>query len=106
MQSTFIEVAILVLAGICAGNAAGLAIKEYSLGAIKDTLAGAIGGAAGYFLLAFIPPTVDAGANPVPDTSLANHMVTLALVGVAAGGVLTLVLGFVMGGVARSRSGL
>ena len=46
MQSMFIEVAILVLAGIFAGNAAGLAIKEYSLGAIKNTLAGAVGGAA------------------------------------------------------------
>jgi len=61
MQSTFIGVVVLVLTGIFAGNAAGLAIKEYSLGAIENTLAGAIGGAAGYFLLAFIPPTVDAG---------------------------------------------
>jgi len=49
---------------------------------------------------------VDAGGNPVIDSSLVNHMVTLALVGVAAGGVLTLVLGFVMGEVARSHSGL
>ena len=106
MQSTFTEVVVLVLAGIFAGNAVGLAIKEYSLGAIKNTLAGAIGRAASYFLLAFIPPTVDAGGNPVIDSSLVNHMVTLALVGVAAGGVLTLVLGFVMGEVARSRSGL
>jgi len=106
MQSTFIGVVVLVLAGIFAGNAAGLAIKEYSLGAIKNTLAGAIGGAAGYFLLAFIPPMVDAGGNPVPDTSLVNHMFILALAGIAAGGVLTLVLGFVMGEVARSRSGL
>ena len=105
MQSTFIAVIVLVLAGIFAGNAAGLAIKEYNLGAIKNTLAGAVGGAAGYFLLAFIPPTVDAGGNPVPDTSLVNHMFLL-LAGIGAGGVLTLVLGFVMGEVARSRSGL
>jgi hypothetical protein len=33
-------------------------------------------------------------------------MFILALAGIAAGGVLTLVLGFVMGEVARSRSGL
>jgi hypothetical protein len=104
MQSTFIGTAVLVLAGIFAGNAVGLAIKEYNLGTIKNTLAGAIGGAAGYFLQVFIPPTVDAGGNPVMDNSLVNQMVTLALVGVAAGGVLTLVLGFVMGEVARSRS--
>jgi uncharacterized membrane protein YeaQ/YmgE (transglycosylase-associated protein family) len=55
MQSTFIAVIVLVLAGIFGGNAAGLAIKEYNLGAIKNTFAGAVGGAAGYFLLAFIP---------------------------------------------------
>jgi len=103
MQSTFIGVAVLVLAGILAGNAVGLAIKEYNLGTINNTLAGAIGGAAGYFLQVFIPP-VDAGGNPVMDNSLVNQMVTLALVGVAAGGVLTLVLGFVMGEVAISRS--
>ena len=60
MPSAFTDVVVLVLAGIFGGNAAGLAIKEYSLGAIKNTFAGAIGGAAGYFLLAFIPPTVDA----------------------------------------------
>lgn len=104
MQSTFIGVVVLVLAGIFAGNAVGLAIKEYSLGTIKNTLAGGIGGAAGYFLLAFIPPTVDAGGNPVMDTSLVNHMFILALAGIAAGGVLTLVLGFVMGEMASSRS--
>ncbi len=106
MPSAFVDVVVLVLAGIFGGNAAGLAIKEHSLGGIKNTLAGAIGGAAGYFLLAFIPPTVDAGGNPVPDTSLVNHMFILVLAGIAAGGVLTLVLGFVMGEVARSRSGL
>jgi hypothetical protein len=102
MPSVFAEVVVLVLAGIAGGNATGLAIKEYSLGAIKNTLAGAIGGAAGYFLQAFIPPTVDAGGNPVLDNSLVNHMVILALVGIAAGGMLTLVLGFVMSEVARS----
>jgi hypothetical protein len=106
MPSAFTEVVVLVLAGIFAGNAVGLAIKEYSLGATKNTLAGAIGGAAGYFLLAFISPTVDAGGNPVPDTSFVNHMFILALAGIGAGGVLTLVLGFVMGEVARSRSSL
>jgi hypothetical protein len=104
MQSTFIEVAIVVLAGIFGGNAAGLAIKEYNLGAIKNSFAGAVGGAAGYFLLAFIPPTVDAGGNPVTDTSLVNHMFILALTEIGAGGVLTLVLGFVMGEMARSRA--
>ncbi len=105
MQSTFAEVVVLALAGVLGGNAAGLAIKEHSLGAVKNTLAGAIGGAAGYFLLAFIPPTVDAGGNPVPDSSLVNHMVILVLAGIGAGGVLTLVLGFVMGEVTKSRSG-
>jgi hypothetical protein len=104
MPSVFADVVVLVLAGIFGANAAGLAIKEYSLGTIKNTFAGAIGGAAGYFLQAFIPPTVDAGGNPVPDSSLVNHMGILALVGIAAGAVLTLVLGFAMGEVARSRS--
>ncbi len=106
MPSAFTDVVVLVLVGIFGGNAVGLAIKENNLGAIKSTLAGAIGGAAGYFLLVFIPPTVDAGGNPVPDTSLVNHMFILALAGIAAGGVLTLVLGFVMGEVSKSRSGL
>jgi uncharacterized membrane protein YeaQ/YmgE (transglycosylase-associated protein family) len=62
-MSAFADIVVLVLTGIFGGNAAGLAIKEHNLGAIKNTLAGAIGGAAGYFLQAFIPPTHDASCG-------------------------------------------
>jgi hypothetical protein len=104
LSSTFVDVAVLLVAGILGGNALGLAMKEYSLGPLKNTIAGAVGGSGSYFLQTFIPPPVDAAGNPVPDTSAVDHLVILALVGLAAGGMLTLVLGFVRSETAKRRS--
>ena len=104
MTATVTDVAVLIFTGILGGNAVGLAMRDYSLGALKNTIAGAIGGSGSYFLQTFIPPTVDAAGNPVLDPSIVNHMVILALVGLAAGGMLTLVLGFARSEASKHRS--
>lgn len=95
---------MLILAGIAAGNAAGLADKEFNLGTLRNTLAGAAAGGAGYFLQSFIPPTVDINGNPVLDDSVVSHLLILALLGLALGGVLVLALGFARTEMSRKRS--
>lgn len=95
MTSALTEIIVLILSGIAGGNAAGLAAKEFSLGTLWNTLAGAIAGGAGYFLQTFMPPTVDVNGNPVLDNSIVNRLFTLTLAGLALGGVLVLVLGFI-----------
>jgi hypothetical protein len=55
------------------GNAVALAAKEYSLGIVKSTVVGALGGGVGGYLLeAVIPPTVTAARDPVIDDSAVN----------------------------------
>lgn len=104
MASTLTELIVLILAGIAAGNAAGLMDKEFNLGMRRNTLAGAFAGGAGYFLLPFIPPTVDINGNPVLDNSIVNHLLVLALLGLALGGVLVIALGFARTEASRKQS--
>jgi hypothetical protein len=103
MTSTLTEIIVLILAGIAGGNAAGSAAKEFNLGTLRNTLAGAVAGGAGYFLQPFIPPTVDINGNPVLDDSIVNHLLILALLGLALGGVLIIVLGFMKSEACRRR---
>lgn len=102
--TAFIDIVVLILAGVAAGNAVGGAPKEFNLGALKNTLVGGIGGAGSYFLQTFIPPTVDINGDPVLDYSIVNHVLILPLLSIIAGGILTMVLGFVMSEAFRSRS--
>jgi len=104
MTSTLTEIIVLILAGIAGGNAVGLAGGEFNLGTLRNTLAGAVAGGAGYFLAPFIPPTVDINGNPVLDDSIVNHLFTLTWLGLALGGVLIIFLGFMKSEASRRRS--
>jgi hypothetical protein len=97
MSSVFSQIVLLIIAGIVGGYAAGLAVKEHSLGTTKSLLVGGIGGLCGYFLQSFVPlPPLAAstGDEIVADTPV-EHLFILALVGLVAGGILALVLGYV-----------
>lgn len=98
------EIFILLVTGVVGANAAGSLAKEYNLGAIKNTIVGAAAGGSGYFLQQFIPPTVDINGNPVLDHTAANHLMTAGLVGLGAGGILALALGFLIAEVIKIRS--
>jgi hypothetical protein len=52
------------LTGIAGANVVGSAVEQCNLGALWNTLVGAIGGAAGYFAQTFVSPTVDASGVP------------------------------------------
>ena len=95
MPSALTGIAVQIAAGIVAGSAVALAVKEYSLGIVKSTVIGALGGSGSYLLEAVIPPTVTAAGDPVMDDSAVNEWVIRALLAFVVGGLLSLIVGFV-----------
>lgn len=59
MSGTLINLIIQIIAGIGGGHAAGATLKNYTLGVIGNTIAGAIGGAVGGQLLQEMVPTLE-----------------------------------------------
>jgi uncharacterized membrane protein YeaQ/YmgE (transglycosylase-associated protein family) len=62
MSSAIVNLIIQLVAGIAGGNAAGASLKDYDLGTLGNTIAGAIGGAGGgQILQAFDPRSCGRG---------------------------------------------
>jgi uncharacterized membrane protein YeaQ/YmgE (transglycosylase-associated protein family) len=63
-METLVNLIIQLISGVVGGNAAGAALKDYNLGNIGNTIAGAIGGVGGGQLLqAIIPALASAAAG-------------------------------------------
>ena len=69
-------------------------MHEHSLGNLTNTIAGIVGGLAGYAVYAAIPAMVNGAGNAVVDTSFVNELVLRALSAFVAGGVLALIVTF------------
>jgi hypothetical protein len=66
MSETLINLIIQLVAGLIGGNAAGAALKDYDLGKLGNTIAGAIGGVGGgQILQAIIPALAATGGGDV-----------------------------------------
>jgi hypothetical protein len=105
MPSALTSIAVQIVAGIVAGNAVALAVKEYSLGIVERSVIGALGGGiGGYLLEAVIPPTVTAAGDPVIDDSQINEWVIRVLVALIVGRILSLIVGFVRSEIAKNRA--
>jgi len=92
-METIVNLIIQLIAGVVGGNAAGAALKDYNLGNLGNTIAGAIGGVGGGQLLqAIIPAIASAAAGGGLDVgALAGQIV----VGGAGGAILTIIAGLV-----------
>ena len=73
MSVTIINIIIQLIAGAVGGNAAGAGLKNYDLGTLGNTIAGALGGVGGGQILSALLPmlagaadNVDIGAIPSP----------------------------------------
>jgi hypothetical protein len=92
MSGTIVNLIIQLIAGIVGGNAAGSTLKDYSLGGLGNTIAGAIGGVGGGQLLqALIPMLAGAGGGEFDVGAVIGQLVG----GGAGGAILTVVAGFV-----------
>ncbi|MGD9885148.1 MAG: hypothetical protein AB7U95_34120 [Reyranella sp.] len=92
MSATIVNLIIQFIAGVLGGNAAGSTLKDYSLGGLGNSIAGAIGGVAGgQVLQAVIPMLAGAGGGQFDVGAIVGQVVG----GGAGGAILTIVVGLV-----------
>jgi hypothetical protein len=75
MSGTLIDLIIQIVAGVIGGHAAGATLKNCTLGAIGNTIAGAIGGVAGVQLLAQVIPALANTAGNVDVGTLVGQII-------------------------------
>jgi hypothetical protein len=103
MTWTFTNLVIQIIAGILGGNAAATASKEHSFGALGHTIVGAIGGGlSGAFFQTFVGTMVTAGGSLSEPTAV-EQAVIQGLTGAAAGGIITLAVGFIKHGLDHDK---
>jgi hypothetical protein len=92
-METIVNLIIQLIAGVVGGNAAGAALKDYNLGGVGNTIAGAIGGVGGGQLLQALIPAIAAaaGGSGLDIGALIGQIV----VGGAGGAILTVIAGLV-----------
>jgi uncharacterized membrane protein YeaQ/YmgE (transglycosylase-associated protein family) len=92
-METIVNLIIQLIAGVAGGNAAGAALKDYNLGNLGNTIAGAIGGVGGgQILQAFVPAIASAAAGGDLDL---GAIVGQVVGGGAGGAILTVIAGLV-----------
>lgn len=80
-----------LVSGGVGGNVAGAALKDKSLGAIGNTIAGAVGGVAGSYILQAVGVLTSMGLADMTAGSIATEAGLTAV----CGAVLTAVVGFI-----------
>lgn len=99
MSETLVSSLIIqVAAGALGGNATGAAARNFNLGRLGNTIAGAIGGGIGGQLLRLLLPALASGnTDPLP-------IVVQLACGGAAGAILTAIAGVVKNGMFREHA--
>ena len=103
---TSTNLVIQIVTGILGAHFAATAAKEYSFGFVGHTLVGAVGGAlSGYFLQRLaVTVTVVTADGSLNELTAADNAVLQGLAGIAAGGCLMLVVGFIKHSIEHHRS--
>ena len=91
-METIINLIIQLIAGVAGGNAAGAALKDYNLGNLGNTIAGAIGGVGGGQILQAVLPAIASTAGGDLDL---GAIVGQIVGGGAGGAILTIIAGLV-----------
>ena len=91
MSATLINLIIQIIAGAVGGNAVGAGMKNVDLGALGNTIAGAIGGAGGGTLLTALLPILQNAAGNVDIGTVLGQ----AVGGGVAGAVVTAIVGII-----------
>ena len=103
---TSTNLVIQIVTGILSAHFAATAAKEHSFGFVGHTLVGAVGGAlSGYFLQRLaVTVTVVTADGSLNELTAADNAVLQGLAGIAAGGCLMLVVGFIKHSIEHHRS--
>jgi len=94
MTWTLTNLLVEIVAGIVGGHAIAAAAKEHSFGAIGHTIAGAVGGAFSGYFLQTLAAVVDSTGEVRQDADVVTQWLLQALMGLAAGAILTMAAGF------------
>jgi hypothetical protein len=95
MTWTSTNLVIQILTGVLGAHFAAAAAREHGFGFLGHTLAGAIGGALSGYFLQKLAVTLVTGSGSLNEITAVDNAVMQGLAGVAAGGCLTLVVGFI-----------
>ena len=87
-----INLIIQLISGVVGGNAAGAALKDYNLGNLGNTIAGAIGGVGGGQILQVLIPAIASATGGGLDL---GAIVGQIVGGGAGGAILTVIAGLV-----------
>jgi hypothetical protein len=91
MSATIINIIIQLIAGAVGGNAAGAGLKNYDLGTLGNTIAGALGGVGGGQILTALLPMLAGTAGNVDIGAIIGQ----AVGGGVAGAIVTFVVGLI-----------
>jgi len=101
MSEVITNLIVQLIAGVVGGNGAGAALKDYNLGTLGNTIAGAIGGVGGgQILQALIPMLAGAGGGGLDVNAIVGQLVG----GGAGGAILTVIAGIVKNLMAGQRA--
>jgi hypothetical protein len=101
MSATMINLIIQLIAGALGGNAAGATMKNLDLGALGNTIAGALGGAGGGTLLTALLPMLQGAAGGDVDI---GALLGQAVGGGVAGAVVTAIVGLIKNSMAGGKA--
>ena len=87
-----INLVIQLISGVVGGNAVGAALKDYNLGSLGNTIAGALGGIGGGQLLQAAMPAIAGAAGGSLDV---GAIIGQIVGGGAGGAILTVLAGLV-----------
>ena len=92
---TSTNLVIQIVTGILGAHFAATAAREHDFGFFGHTITGAIGGGLSGYFLQQLAVTVVTASGSLNEISAADNAVMQGLAGIAAGGCLTLVVGFI-----------
>jgi uncharacterized membrane protein YeaQ/YmgE (transglycosylase-associated protein family) len=95
MTWTLTSLVIQIVAGVVGGNLAATAAHEHGFGAVGHTITGLAGGFLSGFFLQTLAVTMVTSTGSLNQPRPAEIYMIQALTGGAAGGILTLVVGFI-----------
>ena len=97
MSATIINLIIQLIAGAIGGNALGATVMNMTLGSTGNTIAGAIGGVGGGWILQALIPVLQ-GAGGVDAASVIGQLVG----GGVGGAILTAIVGVIKNSMAKA----
>lgn len=105
MAWTISNLVIQIITGIVGGHAAAAAAHEHDFGAFGHTIVGALGGGLSGYFLQTLASTMVTASGSLNEPTLVEQSVLQGLTGAAAGGILTLVAGFLKHSIETHKAG-